>query len=210
MTKPNLVDIVCVADRSGSMSMIKSDAIGGFNHFLEQQKKLPGDARFTLALFDHEYEIAVDAVDIQHVPPLNETTYCPRDSTALLDAIGKTITAVGNRLSSTPEYERPSKVIVAILTDGLENASIEYKRSDIFEMIKHQRDVYSWEFIFLAANQDAIQGGVSLGINMKDSFNFNATGSGVRTAYACMAQSVAGYRTNVDTQVQELSDAGKR
>lgn len=210
VTKSNYVEIVCVVDKSGSMGMIESDAIGGFNHFLGEQKKLPGDARFTLALFDHEYEIAVDAVDIQHVPPLNETTYCPRGSTALLDAIGKTVTAVGERLSKTPAYARPSKVIVAILTDGLENASKEYTRSKMFEMIKHQREVYSWEFIFLAANQNAIQEGASLGINMKDSFNFNATGLGVRTAYRCMAQSVASYRTNADPQVQELSDTGKK
>lgn len=210
VTKSNYVEIVCVVDKSGSMGMIESDAIGGFNHFLGEQKKLPGDTRFTLALFDHEYEIVVDAVDIQHVPPLNETTYCPRGSTALLDAIGKTVTAVGERLSKTPAYARPSKVIVAILTDGLENASKEYTRSKIFEMIKHQREVYSWEFIFLAANQNAIQEGASLGINMKDSFNFNATGLGVRTAYRCMAQSVASYRTNADPQVQELSDTGKK
>lgn len=209
MTKPNLVEIVCVVDRSGSMDLIKTDAIGGFNHFLEEQKKLPGEARFTLALFDHEYEVLFDNVNIQDVPPLNEATYCPRGSTALLDAIGRAIVTVGGRLSKTPEHERPSKVIVAILTDGLENASSEYKRSKIFEMIKHQGEVYSWAFIFLAANQNAIQEGASLGISTKDSHNFVATGVGVRAAYSCMTQSVVSYRTNVYPQTQELSDTEK-
>jgi hypothetical protein len=190
------------------MDLIKTDAIGGFNHFLEEQKKLPGDAKFTLVMFDHEYMTLVDGIYIQYASPLDETTYCPRGSTALLDAIGRTVTTVGERLCKTPEHERPSKVIVAILTDGMENASREYTRSKIFEMIKRQREVYYWEFIYLAANQDAISEGIKLGINIKDSYDFMPTGVGVRTAYACMANTVAGYRTNAERQAPELSGKG--
>ena len=141
------------------MKDMELEARNGFNAFLESQQKLPGEARLTLVLFDHEYIVAHDGVPIKDVPSLDEHTYVPRGTTALLDAIGRTINTIGERLDKAPEPERPGKVIVAILTDGLENASQEFKRKQIFKMIKHQREVYSWEFIFLGARQDAIQTG---------------------------------------------------
>ncbi len=191
----DLSEIACVIDRSGSMQSIKSDAIGGFNAFLEDQKKQPGRARLTLVLFDHEYERVHDSVDIQQVQPLDENTYQPRGTTALLDAIGRTIDDVGKRLAETPEAERPGTVIVAILTDGMENASKDYTRARIAEMIEHQRERYGWEFVFLAANQDAIQEAQRLSISAADAVTFNATGAGVRQAYAKMSSSVAEKRT---------------
>ena len=135
------------------MNAMKEEAIGGINAFLESQQKLPGEARLTLVLFDREYIVAHDGVPIKDVPPLDSHSYVPRGTTALLDAIGRTINTIGERLDRTPESERPGKVIVAILTDGLENASQEFKRKEIFKMIKHQRDVYSWEFVSLAPNR---------------------------------------------------------
>ena len=118
------------------------------------------------------------------------TTYVPAGMTALLDAVGRTIDAVGQRLSDTPEAERPGKVIVAILTDGLENASKDYSRGKVSEMIQHQRDVYKWEFIFLAANQDAIASARSISIHAHDAMPFQSTGEGVRHAYASMSEEV--------------------
>ena len=101
---------------------------------LESQQKLPGEARLTLVLFDHEYIVTYDGVPIKDVPPLDSHSYVPRGPTALLDAIGRTINTIGERLDKTPEPGRPGKVIVAILTDGLENASQEFKRKEIFKM----------------------------------------------------------------------------
>jgi hypothetical protein len=124
------------------MKDMELEARNGFNAFLESQQKLPGEARLTLVLFDHEYIVAHDGVPIKDALPLDEHTYVPRGTTALLDAIGRTINTIGERLDKTPEAERPAKVIVAILTDGLENASQEFKRKQIFKMIKHQREVY--------------------------------------------------------------------
>lgn len=179
----NLVEVVCVTDRSGSMEAIRSDAIGGFNSFLSSQQEHPGEARFTLVLFDHEYDLIHDCVDIQDAPPLDGDTYAPRGTTALLDAVGRTIDDVGKRLSQTPEPERPAKVIVSILTDGLENASRNYDNVRIAEMITHQQDKYGWEFIFLAANQDAIATAKSMSIRPEDAISYEASPAGVRAAH---------------------------
>ncbi len=191
----DLSEIACIIDCSGSMQSIRSDAIGGFNAFLEEQKKHPGSARLTLILFDHEYERVHDAVDIKHVAPLSEATYTPRGTTALLDAIGRTIDDVGKRLAETTEEERPGTVIVAILTDGMENASSDYTRARVAEMIKHQQEKYGWEFVFLAANQDAIQEAQKLSISAKDAMNFAPTGGGVKVAYAKMSREVSDRRS---------------
>lgn len=187
----NLSEIICIIDRSGSMDAIRSDAIGGFNAFLTDQKKHPGEAKLSLVLFNHEYKLVHDHVDIAKAPALDENSYVPAGMTALLDAVGRTIDAVGQRLSGTPEAERPGKVIVAILTDGLENASKDYSRGKVSEIIQHQRDVYKWEFIFLAANQDAIASAQSISIHAHDAFGFAATGQGVRNASLRMSQEVA-------------------
>jgi len=192
--KKGLSEIICIIDRSGSMGSIKNDAIGGFNTFLEEQKKLPGEATLTYIQFDTEYEVVHENKPLQNVPPIDDKVYIPRGSTALLDAIGKTIEATGKRLANTSENNRPEKVIVAILTDGEENASHQYDLSKIKEMIKHQKEKYSWEFIFLGANQDAFAEAAKIGIDAKDSFNFAATGKGVKAAYINMGNSVRGYR----------------
>lgn len=201
--RKDLTEIVCIIDRSGSMQSIASDAIGGYNAFLDDQKRFPGQARFTLILFDHEYQVAVNSTDIRHANHLNKDTYIPRGSTALLDAIGKTIDDMGARLRDTSEYERPNKVIIAILTDGQENASKKYSLVNISEMIKHQQEKYSWEFIFLAANQDAFQAASTMSINLKNTFNFAATGVGIRSAYRSMSDTVGSYRRATPQQQEE-------
>jgi uncharacterized protein YegL len=187
----DLVEIACIVDRSGSMGAITSDAIGGFNVFLAAQKAEPGSARFTLVLFDHEYEVVHEGVSINDVRDLTAHTYQPRGTTALLDAVGRTIDAIGARLAKTPEADRPHKVIVAILTDGMENASCDYTYEKVAQMIEHQRNVYGWEFVFLAANQDAIASAGKLSIAANDAINFQATGEGVRHAYAAMSSTVS-------------------
>ncbi len=189
--KQGLAEIVCIIDRSGSMESIKNDAVGGFNAFLEEQKKVPGEATLTYVQFDTEYEVVHENTPLQDVKPIDDTVYIPRGSTALLDAIGRTIDSTGKRLANMPEENRPEKVIVAILTDGEENSSRQYELSQIKEKIGHQKEKYSWEFIFLAANQDAFAEAQKIGIDSKDAFNFSATGKGVRKAYANMSDSIA-------------------
>jgi hypothetical protein len=177
------------------MNAIAGDAIGGFNTFLAQQQGLPGAAHLTLVLFDHEYLVTHDNVNIQDVPPLDSKTYVPRGMTALLDAVGRTVDAVGVRLAATAEAERPSKVIVAILTDGMENASRNYTSARVAEMIRHQQEKYNWEFIFLAANQDAIAVAGALSIQAKDAIAFDATGHGVRMAMARVSEETSRRRS---------------
>lgn len=192
--KNNLNEIVCIVDRSGSMSSIASDAIGGFNRFLADQQALPGEARLSLVLFDHEYQLAVDNTPIQSVAPLTDKTFVPRGQTALYDAVGRAITSVGARLARTQEHERPAQVIVAILTDGLENHSKEYDRQRVAEMIKHQQERYTWQFIFLAANMDAFAEASALNIPTMNTANFAATGVGTRRAYETISELTASYR----------------
>jgi len=183
----DLTEIICILDRSGSMAGIRSDAIGGFNTFLAEQQKIPGEARLTLVLFNHEYQRTLDAAPLSEVQPLTEATYVPDGMTALLDAVGRTIDEVGKRLADTPEAERPNAVLICILTDGLENRSSDYSREKVREMIEHQQEKYGWTFVFLAANQDAFDEARKLGIRKEDAVNYDATADGVREAYDVMS-----------------------
>ncbi|MDP6997060.1 MAG: vWA domain-containing protein [Candidatus Poribacteria bacterium] len=193
--KEDLTEIISLVDRSGSMQSILDDAIGGFNTFLAAQQRQPGEAKLSLILFDHEYQVVHQAVDIQQVEPLNQDTYVPRGSTALLDAVGKTIDAVGERLAATPESKRPSQVIVSILTDGYENASQTYSKPKVAEMIKHQTEKYNWAFEFQAANMDAFAAAKELSIAPDRVVQFEATSEGVRDAFAQQSQRISAMRT---------------
>ena len=206
----NSCEIGFVLDRSGSMNAMKEEAIGGINAFLESQQKLPGEARLTLVLFDHEYIVAHDGVPIKDVPLLDNHSYVPRGTTALLDAIGRTINTIGERLDRAPEPERPGKVIIAILTDGLENASQEFKRKEIFKMIRHQREVYSWEFVFLGAKQDAISTGAKMGIPIANAVTFSEAPGGAARAFDAVSCVAAAYRAGEADYVQHLVKAGKK
>lgn len=194
------VEIAVVMDRSGSMASIKDDVIGGFNTFLKEQKSAPGDVTFTLVLFDNEFLTPYYAVDIQKVPDLNQFNYTPRGSTALYDAVGRTIDEIGKRLDK--HSEKPDKVIVAILTDGEENSSSKYTRDQVASMIKHQESKYAWEFVFLAANQDAFQTGASLNIKACNTANFAATAQGARDAYRSMSDMTMSYRADPSQKLQ--------
>jgi uncharacterized protein YegL len=172
--------IISILDRSGSMASIVNDAIGGFNTFLISQQAEPGEAIFSLVLFDHDYLPVHTAVPIQSVPPLDRTTFIPRGNTALLDAIGKTIDNLGQQIIALPKSARPEKVIICILTDGEENASRQYPAAKIKQQILHHRELLGWEFIFLAANQDAILGATALGIAVEDAVHFDASPAGAQ------------------------------
>lgn len=157
----NYTDITLVVDRSGSMASIREDAQGGINTFIKDQAAQPGKCTLTLVHFDHEYEVVHDG------KPINEVTeygLTPRGSTALLDAVGRAINTTGARLAAMKEEDRPGLVSVVIVTDGQENASQEFTKARIKEMITHQQDVYKWQFTFLGADQDAFAEASSMGI----------------------------------------------
>ena len=154
--RENSTEMVFVLDRSGSMSGLAADTIGGFNELIEKQKKIEGDAYVTTVLFDHEYEVLHDHVALGEVAPLTDKEYFARGSTALLDAVGRTIDSVGARLAAAPEEERPEHVVFVITTDGRENSSREYTAKQVREMVEHQQQKYSWQFVFLGANMDAV------------------------------------------------------
>jgi Mg-chelatase subunit ChlD len=190
----NLTDITIVLDRSGSMGSIADDTRGGCNAFLDEQGKVSGRATVTLVRFDHEYEVVYSAKPAGEAPRLDSSNYIPRGTTALLDAIGRAVVETGDRLSKTPEHERPGKVVFVILTDGQENASKEYTKDKVFEMIRHQTDVYSWAFVFLGANQDAIRAGAGLGIAAGSSMTYASNAVGTQSAFRSTSENLAKFR----------------
>jgi len=193
--KNNLTEIVFILDRSGSMSHLVEDTIGGFNSFIETQKQEDGEALLTTILFDDKYEILHNGVDIKEVNPMTTKEYSARGMTALLDAIGKTINTVGDRLSKTEEDSKPSKVIFVITTDGQENQSREFTQKQIREMIEHQTNKYNWQFLFLGANIDAVGTAQSFGISGQFASNYTASSVGTDSLYSSLSKSVASYRS---------------
>lgn len=194
MIKNNYTEIAYILDRSGSMGHLAEAAISSFNGFLQKQQNEPGDATFTLVLFDDEYLLHAAAVPIREVVELDASTYVPRASTALLDAIGRTIDNIGKRLAALEEKDRPRKVIVAIFTDGKENASTDYTERTISKMIKHQQEKYNWEFLFLGANQDAIATAVRMGIRAHNSANVLGSRVGMLSSSMAISRRMSALR----------------
>ncbi len=209
-------EIAVVQDKSGSMSSVRDDTIGGFNTFLAEQKKAPGKCTFTLMQFDTTFNLLYTGEDIQKVEPLTHKTYMPGGSTALLDAISRTILTTGQRLEAMKEEERPARVIVAILTDGQENASQEFGgpsgRAKVFEMIKAQTDKYNWVFVFIGANQDGIQAGSGMGITVANSISTANNTKGVTAAYVSLGHNSRQYRLSdpADTETMRFSSSQRK
>ena len=164
------------------MASIASDAIGGFNAFVDAQRREPGEARLTLVLFDDEYDVPIKSMPLEGVPPLTDRTFVPRGSTALLDAIGRTLKELTQSFAGRPRGKKPASVIVAILTDGEENASRHYTYSHIADLIAEKR-AQGWQFIFLAANQDAIASAARISIPAADAVSYQADGVGTTAAF---------------------------
>ena len=198
--KENLTELVFILDRSGSMSGLETDTIGGFNSMLEKQKKESGEAFVTTVLFDDKYELLHDRYDIKGVNLLTEKEYYVRGSTALLDAIGITINNIGKALSDTKEEDRPGKVLFVIITDGMENSSREFSYEKVKKMVEHQKSKYSWDFIFLGANIDAIKTANSFGISADMATNFVSDSAGTQLNYKIVSEVVSSFRKgkNVD------------
>jgi hypothetical protein len=195
----NKTEIAFILDRSGSMSCMTEPAIAGFNRFLQEQQDAPGEANLTLVLFDDEYLVPHCSVAIADVPPLDTTTYVPRSMTALYDAIGRTVVDLGKQLSALPEKDRAGQVIVAIFTDGLENASTDYDLAKISKMIKHQQKSYNWTFLFLGANQDAIATAGQMGINPKNASEVLYSKAGVESSSTSFSRKMSAVRHYAST-----------
>lgn len=210
--KKDYSKIVVVLDRSGSMSSIKDATIEGFNKFIDAQRELvkedgtsAGECDISLYQFDDVYETVYKNKDIKYAPKLTSETFVPRNSTALLDAIGKTINDIGEELKNKKEKDRPEKVIFVIQTDGMENASKEFTRNKIFDLITHQKSKYNWSFIFLGANQDSIATATSYGINLNSSITYNASSVGTSNVYNAMTILTSGTRCAAMQDVQLMS-----
>ncbi len=160
--RDDLTDITLVVDRSGSMESIRSDAEGGVNTLITDQAKEPGEAVLTLVQFDNVYEFVHQGASIQQVP---RYALVPRGGTALLDAVGRAINETGARLAQMPEAQRPGLVLFVVVTDGHENASREFTKATIREMIERQQSVYSWHFTFLGADAAAFAEAGGMGIS---------------------------------------------
>ncbi|MBH0158123.1 MULTISPECIES: vWA domain-containing protein [Fictibacillus] len=184
-----ITEIVFLLDRSGSMSGLERDTIGGFNSFIKRQVERKGKTLLTTVLFDDQYEILWNGVAAEQAHLTSEDYYV-RGTTALLDAVGKTILDVGYRLSRTEENDRPGKVIFVITTDGMENASSEFTHEKVKNLIEHQQEKYNWDFIFMGANIDVIAEAKNLGIKEEDAFRFEATDEGVENLYAMMSEEI--------------------
>ncbi|MCA1781303.1 MAG: VWA domain-containing protein [Intrasporangiaceae bacterium] len=170
MTDPNRTHLFFLLDRSGSMQSIREDTVGGFDAFIAEQRTHPGECRVTLAQFDDRYEVVYSDRPIEQVPGLQ---LHPRGTTALLDAIGRLITDAGEHLAALPESERPGTVIVGIMTDGHENASKEWSHPAVKALIQRQTETYAWEFLYLGADQDAIEVGTGLGVPAARSMTYS-------------------------------------
>jgi len=185
----NHTEVIIVMDRSGSMEAIKSDMEGGLDQFFADQKKEPGRCTVTLTQFDDRYEVVYSGKDLKDVP---KAALEPRGMTALLDAVGKTINEVGDRLAKTKEKDRPGRVIFLIVTDGCENASHEFSHAQVKKMIEEQTSKYNWLFVYLGANQDAFAEANKLGILIAN--NFVANSVGTQALYGNVSRGVSDYR----------------
>lgn len=187
-------EIIVVLDRSGSMNRIKQATIEGFNSFLAEQQAVEGKAYLTLVQFDHEYEVVYSGIDIHEVMGLTDTSYEPRGTTALLDAIGRTFEETRDRLFLSKKEEEDNQVVFMIITDGQENASKEYSRKHIFNMIRKGEERYKWQFVFLGANQDAIEEGTRLGVQEKRAMTFASDTEGTGNMFVDLSINIAEMR----------------
>ena len=188
-TNADLTLIGVLVDRSGSMAQWREDMQGGLNAFVESQASEPGDAEITLAQFDTKYELVWPLGRINDAP---KYTLMPRGCTALLDAMGRFITEVGEELAKRDEADRPGKVIVCIVTDGLENSSVDWTRDMVKALVEQQSSQWHWEFVFLGADMDAVQEGASVGVPQKSSLTFDKANA--RLTYAMASDYVSTVR----------------
>lgn len=202
--RKNLTEIVFILDRSGSMSGLEADTIGGFNSLIERQKKEEGEAYISTVLFDDKQEVLHDRVALDRILPMTDKEYYVRGCTALLDAVGGAIHHIGNVHKYAREEDRPEKTLFIITTDGMENSSRRYTYDKVKKMVEHQKEKYGWEFLFLGANIDAIEVAGRFGIDADRSVNYECDSVGTAVNYRALNQAVSRVR---NAKHQEVSEA---
>lgn len=194
--KKEITEVVFILDKSGSMSGLEKDTIGGYNSMLKEQQVLEGECNITTLLFDHEFELLHDRIDIKSVKPLTDKDYRVGGCTALLDAMGKTIKRVSKHQKQVEEESRADKVIFIIITDGEENSSRKYSVEKIKSMVEKKKLEPGWEFIFLGANIDAIKTASNFGISADCAQDFHPDKKGVKLNFTAMSGAITELRKN--------------
>ena len=195
--KNNLTELVFILDRSGSMSGLENDTIGGFNAMIEKQKKQEGTCYVSTVLFDNESEVLYDRIKLSEVPRMTEHDYTVRGCTALIDAIGGAIHHIGNIHKYARPEDVPENTLFVITTDGMENASRRYTSEEVKKMIERQKEKYGWEFLFIGANIDAVETAKRYGIGADRAVNYNADKEGTRVVYETVSKAVCSARASV-------------
>ncbi|AYC28535.1 vWA domain-containing protein [Paenisporosarcina cavernae] len=186
-------ELVFILDKSGSMSGLEKDTIGGFNSLVAKQRKEEGEAIITTVLFDHDCELLHDRIDMDGISPMTEEEYRLGGTTALLDAIGMTIQKIAKAHQHTKQEVRPEKVLVVITTDGMENASREFTIEKVRHLVSDKQKT-GWEFLFLGANIDALSTADSYGIKQENAVNFHADEAGMQLNYQVVNEAVSSFR----------------
>ncbi|CCY54138.1 putative uncharacterized protein [Coprococcus sp. CAG:782] len=192
--RKGLTEVVFILDRSGSMSGLEADTIGGFNSMISKQKKEDGEAVISTVLFDDQQEVVYDRQPVKMVEPMTDRQYYVRGCTALLDAIGGAIHHIGNVHKYAREEDRPEKTMFIITTDGMENASRFYTYDRVKYMVERQKEKYGWEFLFLGANIDAISVAARFGINADRAINYECDQVGTSLNYQVMSETITALR----------------
>ena len=194
--KNNIIELVFILDRSGSMAGLENDTIGGFNAMIEKQKKQEGGCYVSTVLFDNESKVLHDRVKLQEILPMTDRDYTVRGCTALIDAIGGAIHHIGNVHKYARPEDVPEHTMFVITTDGQENASHRYTSEQVKKMIERQKDKYGWEFLFIGANIDAVETAARYGIGKDRAVNYNADGEGTHLLYESVAKAVCNVRAS--------------
>lgn len=192
--KKNLTEIVFILDRSGSMSGLEADTIGGFNSMIEKQKNAEGEALISTVLFDNTSEVIHDRVSVQSIKPMTRDDYTVRGCTALLDAIGGAIHHIGNVHKYARAEDVPEHTLFVITTDGMENASHRYSSEKVKKMIERQKEKYGWEFLFLGANIDAVETARHFGISEDRAVNYHSDSEGTQLNYEVLSEAICSVR----------------
>ena len=192
--RKGLTEIVFILDRSGSMSGLEADTIGGYNSLIEKQKKEEGEAFVSTVLFDDRCEVLHDRMRLDQISPLTDRDYYVRGCTALLDAVGGAIHHIGNVHKYAREEDRPEKTIFIITTDGMENSSRHYSYDRVKHMVERQKEKYGWEFLFLGANIDAAAEAGRFGIGADRAVQYHSDSVGTEVNYRVLSKAVSKVR----------------
>lgn len=195
--KNNITELVFILDRSGSMSGLEADTIGGFNSLIEKQKKQEGKCYVSTVLFDNFSQVLHDRVELAEIRPMTDNDYTVRGCTALLDAIGGAVKHIGNIHKYARPEDVPEHTMFVITTDGMENASHSFDSQTVKKMIEEHKEKYGWEFLFLGANIDAVETARNFGISEDRAATYCADSVGTITNFNAVSDAVSCVRAQM-------------